>query len=166
MSSWGVHSKHTRHIASYAALGGSLLMAGYVAYLNDFNAEGLALKARESWRNLWETTPGDPNVEDLQKALGPPPPEHYLNVILAVEDVLLLRDWDVRGGHFARDAPLPFLRGRVPSLRPLPRPPPPPPHTHPHLPTPCSGGMGTRCSPARAWLICCACWWTPPRASL
>ena len=35
-------------------------------------------------------------MEDLQKVLGPPPPEGYINVIIAVEDVLLSRNWDVR----------------------------------------------------------------------
>jgi hypothetical protein len=96
VSSWGVHSKQSKHLVAYAVLGGSALVAGYVGYINDFSVARLGYRLRESWRNMWETTPGDPAVEDLQKALGPPPPEHYINVLLAVEDVLLLREWDVR----------------------------------------------------------------------
>ncbi len=57
----------------------------------------------DAWRNVMEQTPGDPNIEDLQKALGPPPPEGYVNVILAIESVLLRREWDV--GFRARGAP-------------------------------------------------------------
>jgi len=56
-----------------------------------------------------EQTPGDPNIEDLQKALGPPPPEGYVNVILAIESVLLRREWDVRFSR-ARGASRPRRR--------------------------------------------------------
>jgi hypothetical protein len=31
-----------------------------------------------------------------QRALGPPAPEFYINVIIAMEDVVLRREWDVR----------------------------------------------------------------------
>ncbi len=51
---------------------------------------------RETLRNMTESTPGDPNVEDLQKSLGPPPPDGYVNVLISIESVLLRREWDVR----------------------------------------------------------------------
>ena len=68
---------------------------------------------------MTESTPGDPNVEDLQKSLGPPPPDGYVNVLISIESVLLRREWDVR---FPPRVP-PFLsRTRLTSLfsvRPL-----------------------------------------------
>ena len=34
----------------------------------------------------------------LQRALGPPAPEGYINIIMAMEDVILRREWDVSFG--------------------------------------------------------------------
>ncbi len=96
VTSWGVQGKHGKNLLRSAAVGGSLLVAGYVAYLNDFDARRMLLKVQEGWANMWEPNASDPKPEDLQKALGERPGPHYLNLFIAVEDVLLLREWDVR----------------------------------------------------------------------
>ncbi len=106
VSSWGVHAKHGKHLLRYAAAGGTALALGYVAYLNEFDAGRMGRKVAETWGNLWDNKAGDsdPSVEDLQNALGPPPPAHVLTLIIAVEDVLLLREW-VRGAGGGRRRP-------------------------------------------------------------
>ena len=62
---------------------------------HDFSIDSLKKSMSETWSNMTESTPGDPNVEDLQKALGPSPPDGYICLIIAVEGVLLRREWDV-----------------------------------------------------------------------
>jgi hypothetical protein len=152
VTSWGVQGKHGKHIYRYAALGGSLLVAGYVAYLNDFDVRHMALKVQEGWSNMLEPTAGDPKPEDLQKALGDKPDAHFLNLIIAVEDVLLLREWDVRGAPCALLLPT--------SHSPFAPATPPAPHTlfplHTHHPLPLastfspSAATATPCTPVRA----------------
>ncbi len=61
--------------------------------------DAIVRSMRETLRNMTESTPGDPVVEDLQKSLGPAPPEGYVNVIISIESVLLRREWDVRGAR-------------------------------------------------------------------
>ena len=34
-----------------------------------------------------------------QRALGPPPPDFYITVLLALDDVLVRREWDVSSAH-------------------------------------------------------------------
>ena len=40
----------------------------------------------------------DPTIEELQRVLGPPPPEFYTNVLMAMEDTIVKREWDRRYG--------------------------------------------------------------------
>ena len=117
VSSWGVHSKHGKNVLRYAAAGGAALALGYVAYLNDFDAARMGLRARETWGNLWDSKAGDsdPSVEDLQRALGDPPPPHVLTLIIAVEDVLLLREYVRVPQGGSRPSPQQLRRGRLPA---------------------------------------------------
>lgn len=46
-------------------------------------------------RALTDPETGDPAIEDLQRALGPAPPQGYLSVMIAAEDVLVHREWNV-----------------------------------------------------------------------
>lgn len=66
---------------------------------NDFSIDQLVKNAKQLVANWLERTPGDPNIEDLQRALGPPPPDGYLSVLLSVEDVIVRREWDVSSLH-------------------------------------------------------------------
>lgn len=75
------------------------MFGGYLAHLNSYSLDVFTKNMRDAWRNLWERDLGDPVVEDLQKALGDPPPGHYINVLLSLEDVLLVREWDRRRGY-------------------------------------------------------------------
>jgi hypothetical protein len=108
-----------------------------------------------------EGTQGEtnPSVEELHKVLGPAPPPQYVTVMVALEEVLVMREWDVRGP--------PALSIRSPSPRglaraPLPHPPPPsrPPPTHPTpsiaAPAFSSAATATWLSRARACWSCCA----------
>ena len=157
VSSWGVHSKHGKHVLRYAAAGGAALALGYVAYLNDFDAARMGLRARETWGNLWDSKAGDsdPSVEDLQRALGDPPPPHVLTLIIAVEDVLLLREYvraaAGRGGGGASRSSC-WHRGRLSRctracLTLRARAPTNAPRLSLHSPR---AAMATPCTPARA----------------
>lgn len=65
---------------------------------NDFSLDKMRRNVVETWNSWWERSDGDPNIEDLQRALGPAPPDGYISIIIAVEDVLLKREWDVSAG--------------------------------------------------------------------
>jgi len=94
-----MQGKRVRRVAGYAALGGVALFGAYLSHLNSYSLDVFMKNMRDTWRNLWERDLGDPVVEDLQKALGDPPPGHYINVLLSLEDVLLVREWDRRRGY-------------------------------------------------------------------
>jgi len=98
-ASSGIHGKRVRRVAKYAVAGGTVLFGAYIAHLNSYSGDVFLKNIKELWLNLWERDLGDPKVEDLQKALGDPPPPHYINIFLSLEDVLLVREWDRRIGY-------------------------------------------------------------------
>lgn len=61
----------------------------------------------ETWANLREGTQGEinPSIEEMQKALGPALPPNYVTVLLSLEEVVLVRDWDRRLGYVVEPRP-------------------------------------------------------------
>jgi hypothetical protein len=90
--------KRKKRVWLTGALAGTALVAGYVAYENDFSVEKMTERARAALSAVLERETGDPLPEDLQRALGPAPPDGYVSVILAVEDVLLRRSYHRKFG--------------------------------------------------------------------
>lgn len=82
---------------------GMFLLSGlgggsYYVYTN-FGGPVEALAAARAWFQAMRETPmADPTIEELKRALGPPPPDGYINVILGFEHVLVRREWDARHG--------------------------------------------------------------------
>lgn len=105
-------SKRKSTLLSKSLFASLLLVSGIVGYQNDFSLKKIMSKLQSLLDNLTEGTSGDPHFEDLQAALGPPPPEHYVNVIIALDDLLVLREWDRRYGWVfeARDGVKDLIR--------------------------------------------------------
>lgn len=84
------------------AAGGTLAFLLFMGYRNDFSFKQLAHSWSETLANLREGTQGEanPSIEELQKVLGPAPPPQYVTVMVALEEVLVKREWDVRGADF------------------------------------------------------------------
>ena len=53
---------------------------------------------RSVFEGVKEAGIADPTIEELQRVLGPPPPEFYINVLMAMEDTIVKREWDRRYG--------------------------------------------------------------------
>ena len=92
------HAKKKRHYLLAALLGGPLAFLGYLAYT--YKSPGEAAAALTDLVKFLASNDlsGDPTRDDLLRALGPPVPDFYINVLIALEDVLVRREWDRKYG--------------------------------------------------------------------
>jgi len=90
--------KRGLHMYRTALLGGGTLFGLYLYYQSGFSFDRMRLSIDELYTRVQDRNVGDPLPEDLQTALGPNPPEGYISVLLAVEDVLLKRTWNRKFG--------------------------------------------------------------------
>ena len=81
-----------------ALLGGGTLFGLYLFYQSGFSIDRMQLSINELYTRVQDRNVGDPLPEDLQTALGPNPPEGYISVLLAVDDVLVKRTWNRKFG--------------------------------------------------------------------
>lgn len=90
--------KRGLHMYRTALIGGGTLFGLYLYYQSGFSFERMRLSIDDLYTRVQDRNVGDPLPEDLQTALGPNPPEGYISVLLAVEDVLLKRTWNRKFG--------------------------------------------------------------------
>lgn len=90
--------KKTWHL--YAGAAGASILAGlaYVIFVKYKGVDDFIAGIKATISSLKETPIADPSIDELQRALGPPPPDGYINVIMGMENLILKRDWSARHG--------------------------------------------------------------------
>lgn len=96
-TSGAASAKRKRHVLLTSVLGGSVAFIAWLSYKYKSVDEALAA-LKQMFEGVKDASVTDPTLEELQRALGPPSPDFYINVIIAMEDVLVKREWDRRYG--------------------------------------------------------------------
>lgn len=89
-------SKRTRRVWVWAVPAGVVLAAALVFKWKDMTPADVASMLKTQVSTMKEER--DPTVEDLQNAIMPPVPEGVITFIIAMEDVVLRKDWSSKYG--------------------------------------------------------------------